>query len=77
MVEVMTDPATIAKSLSARQKEALLSARWIHQGGVPPIALVDFTDPWPAPIAQFFTMKQDRLNDIGLAVRAILQEEQK
>lgn len=70
----MTDPAQIAASLSEAQKRALLNPTWIHPGGMDPICLVDFTDPWPEGFAQFFTMTRDRLTPLGLSVHAILEE---
>lgn len=67
--------AALAK-LTKAQREAVLSARWIHPGGQASICLVDFTDPWTAPVAQFFTMTRDRLTPFGLAVRqAIIEQE--
>ena len=70
----MTDIAEIAGKLTKAQREAILDARWIHPGGMNPIALVKFTDAWPQGIAQFFTMGQDRLTDLGLAVRRYLEQ---
>ena len=65
--------AIIAGSLSEAQRKALLSAWWIHPGGMDPIALVDFTDAWPEGLAQFCTMCTDRLTPLGLAVKAYLE----
>jgi hypothetical protein len=63
------DIAALAKSLTEAQRAAMLSARWIHPGGQDPICLVEFSDPWTAPVAQFFTLTVDRLTPLGLAVR--------
>ncbi len=58
--------------LSEQQKQAIINARWIHSGGQDPIAIVDLVAPWPEGIAQFFTLTQDRLTPLGVAVRAQL-----
>lgn len=66
--------AEIAEKLTDAQRQAMLSPRWIHPGGMDPICLVDFTDVWPEGVAQFFTMTVDRLTPLGQQVRAILSE---
>jgi hypothetical protein len=73
----MTDRTAreIAEGLSEAQRQAMLSARWIHPGGQDPICLVDFTGPWTAPVAQFFTVTTDRLTPLGLSARQILEQE--
>lgn len=71
----MGDVEKIARGLSEAQREAMLSAHWLHPGGQDPICVVAFTDPWTAPVAQFFTLKSDRLNSHGLAVRRALLEQ--
>lgn len=70
----MTDIAAIAKGLTKAQREALAGATWIHPGGMDPICLVKFTDAWPQGLAQFVTMRTDRLTPLGLSVRAYLME---
>ena len=70
----MTDIATIAKGLSKAQRETVLNPRWIHPGGMEPIALVEFTGVWPEGVAQFFTFRTDRLTPLGLSVRSYLME---
>lgn len=72
------DPATVAAitdGLTKAQREAMLSAQWIHPGGQDSVCLVvvDFTDPWTAPVAQFFTLTKDRLTPLGLAVKRHLE----
>jgi|GEM_PF-2208443 len=69
--------AEIARGLTKAQRAALVSACTTHSDvGGEPFVTVDFTDPWPAPIAQFVTVRTDRLTPLGLAVRAYLQSEQ-
>lgn len=65
-------PDQIAAALSEAQRRAVIDGRWLGSG-VTQMFVVDFTEPWPAPIAQFLTLGTDRLNDLGLAVRAILE----
>jgi hypothetical protein len=73
MVAAMDDAEKIAAGLTEAQRRAMLSAHWIYPGGQPAICVVAFTDPWPAPVAQFFTLATDRLTPLGLAVKAILE----
>lgn len=61
----------IAAGLSERQRQAILHARWIGSG-LQQMCVVDFTDPWAAPVAQFLTLRTDRLTPLGLAVRAAI-----
>ena len=68
------DAREIASQLSEAQKRSMLSPRWLHPGGMAPVCLVTFTDPWPEGVAQFFTTYMDSLTDLGLAVRAVLME---
>ena len=72
----MTDLAKLAEGLTEAQRRALLDAAWLHPGGQPPIAIVNFTNPWPEGVAQFFTLKRDRLTPLGLALRAHLQKDE-
>lgn len=72
----MHDLDELARGLSAKQRDAILSAHWLYPGGQEPIAVVDFTDPWPKGVAQFFTLREDRLTPLGLALRARLMEGQ-
>lgn len=63
----------IAAGLTDRQKEAIIGACTTHSDvGGEPFVTVDYTDPWTAPIAQFLSLRTDRLNKLGLAVRSIL-----
>lgn len=75
----MTTPdqaRAIAAGLSEAQKRSLKNPHWLHPGGMAPICLVEVTsDPWPQGVAQFFTLKTDRLTPLGQSVRAILQEQ--
>ena len=59
-------PETVAAvaELTERQKQAILGARWAGS-----LCLVDYTEPWTVPVAEFLTLKTDRLNALGLAVR--------
>jgi hypothetical protein len=67
--------AEIAAGLTENQRRAILSARWIGSS-LSQMCLVDYTDPWAAPIAVFLTLRTDRLNSTGLAVRDHLLKEQ-
>jgi hypothetical protein len=69
--------AGVAASLSKAQREAILSAQDImsNHGGYPFLAATVTSDPWPAGIAEFLTLKSDRLTPLGLQVRAYLQME--
>ena len=71
------DVVRVAKGLTEAQREAMLNPEWVHPGGQAPICLVQFTDPWTAPVAEFFTMHRDRLTPLGLAVRNHLKETSK
>jgi len=64
----------IAQSLTEAQREAIRNARWLSSSP-DHLVLVDVVPPWPFGIAQFFTLKQDRLTDLGLAVRAIIERD--
>ena len=71
----MADPAIIATMLTQAQRDAVVDGRWIHPGGMDPIYLVDFNGmPWPQGIAEFFSFRTDRLTNLGLAVRAYLEQ---
>lgn len=70
----MTDPTEIARvaaGLTRAQREAVEAASDImsNHGGYA-FMTVDVTrDPWPEGVAQFLTLKSDRLTPLGLAVR--------
>lgn len=66
--------AEVAGKLTEAQRRAMLGAWWIHPGGMDPICLVQFTEPWVDPVAQFFTLHVDRLTPLGQQVRAHLEE---
>lgn len=67
------DAETIAKGLPEEQRRAIIGATDLmsNHGGFP-FFVVDFTLPWTAPVAQFLTLKSDRLTPLGIAVRAAL-----
>tara|TARA_B100000378_G_scaffold121207_1_gene97707 strand:+ start:8200 stop:8499 length:300 start_codon:yes stop_codon:yes gene_type:complete len=72
----MTDLETLAKGLTAAQREAIIGACTTHPDiGGQPFVTVDFTDPWTVPgVAQFVSMRTDHLTPLGLQVRAYLME---
>lgn len=71
----MTNPETIAAGLTAAQGRAVLDAEdcFSSHGGYPFFAVRITPDPWPPGIAQFLTLKTDRLTPLGLAVREVLE----
>lgn len=71
----MADPAIIATMLTQAQRDAVVDGRWIHPGGMDPIYLVDFNgEPWPQGVAEFFAFRTDRLTNLGMEVRAYLEQ---
>lgn len=66
-----TDLDKLAKSLTKAQREAVLSAKDMmsHHGGYPYFTVRHTGEPWPFGIAQFLTLKTDRLTPLGLALR--------
>lgn len=70
------DAREVAAKLTPDQRKAIVEATDVmsSHGGYP-FLTVRFTDPWPAPVAQFLTLRKDRLTPLGLAVRAHLLEE--
>lgn len=72
----MDDVAKIAAGLTKAQRESILAARDMMSGhGGYPYSTVRHTgECWPIGVAQFLTLKTDRLTLLGLAVRAYLQE---
>lgn len=71
----MEDVEAIVRDLTPGQREAIISARDLmsNHGGYP-FFEVDATTgtPWPQGIAQFLTIRWDRLTPLGLAVRTYL-----
>lgn len=67
----MTDLDKLAKSLTKAQREAIMSARDImsHHGGYPYFTVRNTGEMWPCGIAQFLTLKTDRLTPLGIALR--------
>lgn len=65
-----------AAALTDRQRKAIIGATDImsNHGGYP-FYTVEFTDPWTEPVAQFLTLRADRLTPLGLAVRQHLKGE--
>jgi hypothetical protein len=72
------DPRGIAKGLTKAQRDSILSATDLmsNHGGYPYLTVRHTGEPWPMGIATFLTLKTDRLSPLGLAVRAILENEQ-
>ncbi len=66
--------AIIAR-MSEAQKDAVVNAEDMHSshGGYAFMA-VKFCGRWNDPIAEFLTLRMDRLSPLGLAVRARLKE---
>ena len=71
------DPREIAKGLSPAMRESILNATDLmsNHGGYPYFTVRHTGEPWPMGIATFLTLKTDRLSPLGLAVRAILENE--
>lgn len=69
-------PAEIAAKLTKAQRESILGAQDMmnSHGGYPYFTVRHTGKPWPMGIAQFLTLKTDRLSPLGLAVRAELQK---
>ena len=67
--------AKIADGLSAKQREAVLGASDMmsHYGGYAFLTVRHTGEPWPMGIAEFLTLKSDRLTPLGLAVREYLR----
>lgn len=73
----MTEIERVVKGLTPAMREAIIGARDLmsSHGGYP-FFMVDFDgDPWPKGVAQFLTLKSDRLTPLGLAVRDYLINE--
>lgn len=68
------DVASIAAGLSEAQRRAILDASEMmsNHGGYP-FFTVEFTEPWTAPVAQFLTLRSDRLTPLGIRVRQFLE----
>lgn len=63
----------VSDRLTKAQRAAILEACTTHCNvGGEPFVTVDFTDPWDSRIAQFLTVRTDRLTPFGLRVRAHL-----
>ena len=65
----------IIAGMSEAEKRAVLGAKDLmsNHGGYPFMTVEVGHDPWPEGIAQFLTLKADRLTPLGLAVRARLE----
>lgn len=70
-------PAEIATTLTEAQREAVLGATDLmsHHGGYAFFAVRHTGEAWPEGMATFLTLHEDRLTPLGLAVRAILMEQ--
>jgi hypothetical protein len=68
------DVAGIVGKLSERQREAIKDAADMMSShkGYPFFTVVHTGEPWPEGVAQFLTLRSDRLTRCGLAVRAHL-----
>jgi len=67
----------IVKGLTKAQREAILNAQDMmsSHGGYPFLTVRLTHDPWPPGIAQFLTLKTDRLTPLGILIReAILKD---
>lgn len=72
----MTDLSQLAKSLTKAQREAVMDAEDMmsSHGGYPFLTVRHTGAPWPHPgMAEFLTLKTDRLTPLGLALRAHLK----
>ncbi|MFP5432349.1 MAG: hypothetical protein ACLGIM_04415 [Alphaproteobacteria bacterium] len=66
----------LARGLTEAQKRAVMEASDMmsNHGGYPLMTVAVTSDPWPAGIAQFLTLKSDRLTPLGLTLRAYLEK---
>jgi hypothetical protein len=69
-------PEQIAGQLTEAQRAAIVNAtdKMSSHGGFPYLTVRHTGEPWPVGIAEFLTLKTDRLTPLGLSVRAILKE---
>lgn len=67
--------AEIAKKLTEAQRASILNARDMmsNHGGYPFFTVRHTGEPWPMGVAEFLTLKTDRLTPLGLAIRTILE----
>ena len=67
----MTDLDKLAKSLTMAQREAVVSAKDMvsNHEGYPYFTVRHTGELWPCGIAEFLTLKTDRLTPLGLALR--------
>lgn len=73
----MTDIDRIIAGLSEAQRESIRNASDIHSnhGGYAFLTVRHTGELWPQGIAQFLTLKTDRLTELGIAVRNRLKEQ--
>jgi hypothetical protein len=73
----MAEVEELARKLTKAQREAILGACTTHPsiGGQPFVTVHFAGEPWPEGIAQFVSLRTDRLTSLGLQVRAHLQQE--
>lgn len=67
----------IAAGLTTAQREALIDASDMmsNHGGYPFYTARHTGEPWPMGVAQFLTLKTDRLTPLGIAVRDYLRSQ--
>ena len=72
----MTDIDAVIAGLTKAQREAIRTAadRMSNHGGYPFFTVRHTGEPWPMGVAQFLTLKNDRLTRLGLAIRARLKQ---
>lgn len=73
----MTDDLdALAKGLTKAQRESILAAQDVmsSHAGYPFFTVKHTGDPWPFGVAEFLTLKTDRLTPLGLRLRAALKD---
>lgn len=73
----MTDDLdALAKGLTKAQRESILAAQDVMSShtGYPFFTVNHTGDPWPFGVAEFLTLKTDRLTPLGLRLRAHLEK---
>lgn len=73
----MTDDLdALAKGLTKAQRESILAAQDVmsSHAGYPFFTVKHTGDLWPFGVAEFLTLKTDRLTPLGLRLRAHLEK---
>lgn len=67
----MSDVEKVVESLTTEQRRSIMEAEDMmsNHGGYPFLTAQVTSDPWPEGVAQFLTLKSDRLTELGLLVR--------